>query len=165
MKTSDLSTILNDIFGELIHGTPEVGPSFVLNPGDSGLLASLERMSAEDASSAPNGGASVAAHAEHLRYGFSMLNRAEPGANPYAEADWTRAWTMGTVSSDEWRARLESLRREAESWMSELATPREVDPIAMTGILASVVHLAYHIGAMRQIDRSLGGPRADEFAD
>jgi hypothetical protein len=164
MKTTDLASILEHLFGELIYGTTSGGPTFVFNPGDDGLLASLERMSAEDASSAPNGGASVAAHAEHLRYGFSLLNSAQPGANPYAEADWTRAWTMGAVSGDEWRSRVEGLRREAEAWLAELGTPREVDTIAMTGIIGSIVHLAYHVGAMRQVDRSLGGPSADAFA-
>jgi hypothetical protein len=30
----------------------------------------------------------------------------------------------------------------------------------LNGVVASVAHLAYHLGAIRQIDRSIQGPKA-----
>jgi hypothetical protein len=30
----------------------------------------------------------------------------------------------------------------------------------LNGVIASVAHLAYHLGAIRQIDRSIQGPKA-----
>jgi hypothetical protein len=38
--------------------------------------------------------------------------------------------------------------------------PRELTDAELTGIVASVVHLAYHVGAMRQMDRSMQGPKS-----
>jgi hypothetical protein len=37
-----------------------------------------------------------------------------------------------------------------------------VDEIEMNGIVASAAHLAYHLGAIRQIDRSTRGPSAND---
>jgi len=31
----------------------------------------------------------------------------------------------------------------------------------MNGVISSVAHLAYHLGAIRQIDGSIQGPKAD----
>ena len=41
-----------------------------------------------------------------------------------------------------------------------MATPRELTSVELTGLIAAVVHLAYHLGAIRQIDPSLQGPKA-----
>ena len=41
-----------------------------------------------------------------------------------------------------------------------LETPRELSPMELNGVIASVAHLAYHLGAIRQIDRSIQGPKA-----
>ena len=39
---------------------------------------------------------------------------------------------------------------------------QSADERELTGVAASVVHLAYHIGAIRQIDRSIRGPAATD---
>lgn len=161
MKTASLSGSLEILFRELVHGVPADGASFVLNPGDGGLIESLAQLSADAASKRRDGGASVAAHAEHLRYTLSMLNAAKPTENPFAGADWSRAWSKNTVTEEEWRSVVSGLRDEAERWLADLAVPRDAGQIALTGIIASVVHLAYHFGAMRQIDRSIAGPAAN----
>jgi hypothetical protein len=31
----------------------------------------------------------------------------------------------------------------------------------LNGVISSIGHLAYHLGAIRQIDRSIQGPKAD----
>ena len=59
---------------ELLYGPPKEF-AFVLNPGDAGLLASLDKLSAEQASARPDGRSSIAAHVDHLHYGLSLLNR------------------------------------------------------------------------------------------
>jgi hypothetical protein len=33
--------------------------------------------------------------------------------------------------------------------------------VELNGVIASIAHLAYHLGAMRQIDRNIQGPKAD----
>jgi hypothetical protein len=148
------------VFDEIVGGAhAEAG--FVLNPGDPGLLASLDRLTAQAASRVPEGGAaSIAAHVDHLRYGLSLLNQWSGGQDPFAGADYSQSWTRLTVSDDEWAARRRALRDEAAAWRNTLAGPRErLSPVEAAGMVASVAHLAYHLGAIRQIDRELGGPR------
>lgn len=156
---NELQTLLN----ELIDG-PAPEASWVLNPGDGGLLRSLDRLSAEQASRiAVGGGSSVAAHVDHLRYGLSLLNRWSKGDHSaFTDADYSASWRRTSVSEEEWAARREALRAELSTWREALARPRDLSSFERTGVLASVVHLAYHLGAIRQIDRSLRGPSAQD---
>src|SRR5262245_38574623 len=122
--TRSLFTVLN----ELLHGTGPQG-GYVLNRTDSGLLRSLEKLSAAQASAIPaGGGASIAAHVDHLCYGFELLNRWSAGEkDPFATANYAASWDRLTVSDEEWSARIEALRREAAAWMEAMQRPREVD--------------------------------------
>jgi hypothetical protein len=162
MHTGELSPSLRALLSELVDGAPR-GNAFVLNPGDPGLLRSLDRIGASEASAVHAGGASIAAHVEHVRYGLSLMNRWAAGEpNPFAEADWSAAWKRVDVSSDEWEALRESLREECDRWLRALDEPREVASVELKGMIGSVAHLAYHLGAMRQMDRAIRGPAAND---
>ena len=159
MQTLEVAPSLEALFRELVHGPPAAG-AFMLNPGDAGLLNSLGRLSASAASVTPNGGACIAAHVEHLRYGLSLMNRWATGENPFADANWAASWEMTSVTEVEWLQLRRALRDQAERWLDTLGTPRSVVLVELNGMIASIVHLAYHTGAMRQIDRILRGPAA-----
>jgi len=164
MNTRDLTTVLPTLFSELVYGAPraDVG-TYMLNRGDLGLLHALDQLSASAASITPTGGASIAAHVEHLRYGLSLLNRWAAGADtPWKAADWTAAWRKPVVTDDEWRRLREELRREADGWCVALRTPREVGDAELAWTIGTIGHLGYHLGAIRQIDRATRGPTADE---
>jgi hypothetical protein len=121
---------------ELANGSSESG-GWVLNPGDAGLLGSLDHVSAEDASKVPpHGTSSVAAHVEHLRYGLSLLNRAAAGENPFAEADWGAAWTTTQVSEAEWVRLRSGLAEEALTWQHQFEDLVNVGEMELTGVLA-----------------------------
>jgi hypothetical protein len=62
------------------------------------------------------------------------------------------------VSEVEWRQLRSDLRTESSSWLEALRTPREVDESELNGMLGSIAHLAYHLGAIRQINRAVCGP-------
>jgi hypothetical protein len=152
---------LSTIFRELVHGA-EPDACWVLNRGDIGLLRSLDAISAEAASApAPAGGASIAAHVDHLRYGFELLNRWSEGENPFGDSDYTTSWRRGTVTQEEWIARRAALASEIAKWERALTEPRELNDFERNGVVASVAHLAYHVGAIRQINKALQGPRAE----
>jgi len=137
--------------------------AYVLNPEDEGLLSALDRLSFEDASRMPeNGGASVVAHVDHLRYGLSLLNRWSQGEKPFAFADWTASWQRLSASENEWSTLRQDLRREAYDWRAALGKIGEISQTELNGVMGSVVHLAYHMGAIRQINRDLRGPSATE---
>jgi hypothetical protein len=163
MLTPDTSQALARLFSELTLGTSPHA-AYVLNRGDVGLIRSLEKLSAADASRSVNGGATISAHAQHVRYGLSLFNRwAAEGGNPFADATWDAAWKTTVVDESAWRDIQEGLREESARWLDVLEVPREVDEIALTGVIASVVHLSYHLGAIRQIGKATRGPREGTF--
>jgi hypothetical protein len=161
MRTDELTTTLETLFSELMHGVSRAG-GFMLNVGDHGLLRSLERVSAAEASVLTRTGSSIAAHVDHLRYGLSLMNRWSQGENPFGSADWRASWRKTTVTDAEWEGLRAQLRHEAARWLVVLRTPREVEGIELTGMLASIAHLAYHIGAVRQINSNARGPAEGE---
>jgi hypothetical protein len=164
MTPNDMSSALETLFTELVDGAAEGGAAFVLNSEDAGLLRSLDRLTPEEASRSIDGGATVAAHAEHLRYGLSLMNRwARDGGNPFADATWDAAWRIAAVDAAQWDAIRQGVRDEARRWRDTLGAPRAASGVELTGMLASVAHLAYHLGAIRQIGARARGPREGTF--
>lgn len=157
MRTDELTRTLVTLFSELAFGAPASG-AYVLNAGDQGLLASLDRLSAAAASAVTPTGSSIAAHVDHVRYGLSLMNRWVAGEDPFKDADWSASWRKTTVGEDEWRRLRADLRLEAEHWLKALGTPRTAQETEMNGIIGEIAHLAYHLGAIRQIDPTLRGP-------
>jgi hypothetical protein len=165
MNTKDISESLTTLFAELVNGAAAGGGAFILNSGDAGLLRSLDRLSAGDASTSVHGGATIAAHTQHLRYGLSLMNRwATEGGDPFADAKWDEAWKTSRVNASEWSEIRGGLRDEAQRWLAVLGSPREVNGVELSGMIASIAHLAYHLGAMRQIAASARGPKEGTFA-
>jgi hypothetical protein len=152
------------LFSELIEGP--ANDCYMLNKGDGGLLKSLDALSAAAASKVPPaGGASIAAHVDHVLYGLSLFNRWAAGEeDAWDDADWTASWEHASVSDDEWQALRDQLRIEARKWNESLALARDLEGIELNGAIASIAHLAYHMGAIRQIDRSIRGPAAEDVA-
>jgi hypothetical protein len=157
MNTAELSKTLTTLFSELVNGASDDG-AYMLNGGDEGLLRSLDKLSAKAASAPTPTGSSIAAHVDHLRYGLSLMNRWSGGENPFADADWSTSWKKTMVSEDEWRTRRAELRAEATRWLDALGKPRDVQEMALNGIVGSIAHLAYHLGAIRQINSAARGP-------
>ena len=164
MNTAQLTGSLTALFSELVDGANESGGAFILNSGDLGLLRSLDGLSAEAASRAVNDGATIAAHAQHLAYGLSLMNHwAREGGDPFADAKWDEAWKTSAVDAAQWDEIRGSLRAESHRWLEKIGTPREVADVELSGMLGSLAHLAYHLGAIRQIDKSARGPKEGTF--
>ena len=158
-----LQRSLETLFRELIDG-PGGGAAWMLNRTDAGLLRSLDELTASAASAAPAaGGVSIAAHVDHVRYGLSLMNRWSLGErDPWSGADWTASWSRSVVTEQEWVALRQALEREARAWLHALGAPRDYAVTELNDVIGSIAHLAYHFGAIRQIDRSVVGPSAIE---
>jgi hypothetical protein len=65
---------------------------------------------------------------------------------------------LSAVSDGEWKALRAALASEARRWHQTLGTPRDVEESELTFMIASIAHLAYHLGAIRQIARGARGP-------
>ena len=114
----ELGPALRQLFSELSDG-PVPGAAYVLNSGDVGLLRSLDQLSAADASRAVDGGATIAAHAQHVRFGLSLMNQwAASGGDPFSDARWDDAWRLSDVNESQWVEIRRGLREE-----SDLARP------------------------------------------
>jgi hypothetical protein len=72
------------------------------------------------------------------------------------------SWRKASVSDEEWKRLRAELREETHRWLGALAVARELDQTQLTYMMASIAHLAYHVGAIRQMDRSIRGPSAEE---
>jgi hypothetical protein len=164
MQTAEISPLLTRLFSELIDGASHPKGAFILNTGDVGLLRSLDQMSAAGASCSVNDGATIAAHAQHLRYGLSLMNQwATEGGNPFANAKWDEAWKTSRVNAAEWEDIRNGLREETRRWLQTLGAPREVAGAELGGMIGSIAHLAYHLGAIRQINKGARGPKEGTF--
>ena len=98
------------------------------------------------------GKTTIAAHVDHVHFGLSLLNRWAAGeANPWADADWNVSWTRGAVTTEEWQALRDNLRRASEEWITAVSLRTDWVDLTAAGALASAAHTAYHLGAIRQI--------------
>jgi hypothetical protein len=165
MSTPDVHSSLARLFSELVDGAGTPAGGFILNSGDAGLLKSLDRLSPDDASRSANQGATIAAHAQHLRYGLSLMNKwATEGGNPFADAKWDEAWQVTDVDAAAWQEIRSGLRDEVHRWLEVLGSGKAVSGAELTGIISSVAHLAYHLGAIRQINKDARGPKEGTFS-
>ncbi len=148
----DSQKVLQDLLREILFGPPGDW-AFVLNPGSPGLLAVLEPVAYSQAVKVPPGcNASIAAHTNHLLYSLDLIHQwAEGDPNPFATADWGRSWTVDGLDEQEWSQIKARLRDRSGYWLEFLSKPREWDPISLSGATASLPHIAYHFGAIKQL--------------
>jgi uncharacterized damage-inducible protein DinB len=164
VNTDHLASSLSTLLAELVHGTAPTG-GYMLNKGDVGLLRALDRLSAEQASRIVSGGSSIAAHVDHVTYYLRLMNRWAMGENPWKSADWAASWRRPTVTTETWDTLRHELANQAQTWIAVLKEPREVTEAEFAGMVSSIAHTAYHLGAIRQMDRSAGGPSATNEPD
>lgn len=164
MNTTTMVGSLGTLLGELVDGTPPTG-GYMLNLDDPGLLRSLERITAAEASVVHNEGGSIAAHVRHVTYGISLMNKWAQGENPWHTADWAASWRQPAVTEDSWKRTREALADELHRWLAVVKQPRDMDERELTGMIGSIAHLAYHLGAIRQMNRALRGPSANNELD
>jgi len=161
MNTREFGNTFSTLFSELVDGAGQ-SEAFVLNRSDPGLLRSLDKLSATAASAITPTGSSIAAHVDHLRYGLSLMNRWAAGENPFDDANWSNSWRRTRVTAAQWKQLRDDLTAEAHRWLETLKKPRELGESELNSIAGSIVHLAYHVGAIRQIDLTARGPSAND---
>jgi hypothetical protein len=115
-----------------------------------GLNTTLATLDAETASRrpAPNR-SSIAAHVRHLLYSLEVVNARFAGEP--LEPHWEAAWQQPTVTTEEWetlRSRLDEQRRALEA---KISGRTELSQRFLEAAISSLVHLGYHVGAIRQL--------------
>ena len=138
---------------ETFEGPPPDTGSAYLDKG-AGLFQTLERLSAEAASTSLQPDApTVAAHCEHVRFYVLALHDFIRGAT--AKIDWSQSWLTRTVTPAEWDDLKQSLRRAYTALNDHLRSLEHWGDEEVGDGLAIIVHTAYHLGAIRQLARTL----------
>jgi len=121
------------------------------DPG-SGLIGTLESLSAEQASQVVNG-TSVASHARHLSLYLSVLTDSMRGI--VRMPDWSKEWSETEATAAEWDDivnRICDSKRGIDALLDGISRWNG-DSLTMIGSLA--IHTAYHLGAIRQIVKNI----------
>jgi hypothetical protein len=115
-----------------------------------GLNPTLAQIDAETASklSAP-GRSSIAAHCEHLRYVLEIVNAWAKLEKP--QPDWGLAWKTSSLDEAQWEALKTAIQSECETLKTFITSSSEWNPKLLNLLLSNTSHLAYHVGAIRQI--------------
>lgn len=159
MALSDqLARAVTALLEEALPGSSAGNTWFTDGGSEGGLLGTLERIPAALASTLPGPGrATIAAHANHVRFYLNLANRALRGEDAYATAEWKQSWALQSVDEAQWRTLQENLRHEYVRLREMVQSPAgwSEDNAALTGVLAVIAHTAYHLGAIRQMVRSV----------
>jgi exonuclease VII small subunit len=154
IANDQLATALWELLREAYFEPGDSGFTwFTDNEPGSGFLGTVEKLSAEEASTVPfEGGDTIAAHCNHVAYYLSLANRSFQGENAFAEADWKASWEIQSVNETGWQHLREQLAVELDRALGILA--RGVDlsrPELIKGSMALLAHGAWHLGAARQL--------------
>jgi len=151
-----------DILKEAVEGgTPGQGTAFLDGTaadgsGNHGLLATLGALSAAQASRDVNG-STVAGHARHTAFHLEVIVRWEQDGDrgPF---DWKGSFQPPQVSEEEWEELQRRVRRAYDGLVAFARTQagQEASGDATGGLAGAVAHVAYHLGAIRQLVKAVG---------
>ncbi len=140
-------------------GKPGEGTAFLDNTKadgseNHGLLAILETLTATQASDPTPLGLSVAGHAAHTAYHLEVGVRwANGDRGPF---DWKGSFEPRAVDKVGWEELKARVRAAYEAVVHLAQTTQTWDADAAGGLAASLAHVAYHLGAIRQTIKLLG---------
>ena len=156
MENSQSETFVNIVKGLLSEAYEGVNPGkpvwFSGAGTESGVFRTLERLSPEMASKPLlEGGSTIAAHAEHLRWSLALTNAFARGQAP-ARIHWAESWTVKTVDSSAWEDLKTRLQAKYQTLVAHLPPQPDLsNPMFVSSAVAMVAHAAYHLSAIHQM--------------
>ena len=159
-RQSAVSGILDILREAALGGHPGQGTAFLDGTkadgsGNHGLLATLDALSAAQASREVLG-STVAAHAAHTAYHLEVIVRWERDGDrgPF---DWKGSFEPAQVDDTGWEAARERLRAAYDALVTFARTweDRPADGEVTGGLSGAVAHVAYHLGAIRQLIKAV----------
>lgn len=145
--TAGIAYLLRETF----EGSPEGQPSAYLDRG-IGVFSTLGELSAEQASK-EYGGTTIAAQTEHAKFYLDRLCEFIDGRTE--RVNWEDSWLIETVNETEWEALLGSVQNSYEKTIRCLASVEDWTEDRTGMAIGMVAHTAYHLGAVRQIAKSV----------
>ncbi len=136
---------------ETFEGSPEGQGSAYLDHG-VGFLPTIDGLSAE-AASTEFFGTTIAAQTEHAKFYLDRICEFIDGRSE--RVNWDDSWLIETVNEKEWDALRTTVRKTYENTIRCLAESREWNDQQVGMAMGMVAHTAYHLGAVRQVSKSL----------
>ncbi|PTA67504.1 hypothetical protein [Deinococcus arcticus] len=150
-----------DILRETVEGGRPGQPTAFLDgtgadgSGNHGLLATLEALNAEQASREVLG-TTVAAHTAHTAFHMEVIVRWERDSDrgPF---DWQGSFQPVQVDEAGWAAQRQRVRAAYDALVAFTHSQQDqpVTGDATGGLTGGVAHVAYHLGAIRQLVKEL----------
>lgn len=149
ISIDDYLSNLRDLLRETFEGTGGEASHYIDGKGHGSLLETLKRTDSGLASKPlKSGGATIAAHTEHLRYYMQTLQRFMADESD-VRPDWPGSWQTRTVTSTEWEVLKASVRDEVTALLGNIDQVETWDDERIGGVLSILAHSAYHLGAIR----------------
>lgn len=149
-SSAPLTTAIRQLLAEAFEGASAGSTWFV---DDQGFLESIRGLEGKRASQPvppDDTGTSVAAHVEHVRWFLALMNSFARGERP--EIRWSDSWSVREVAPHAWETLQADLEREFQELSEHLERGLDAEnPERLMPILAKVTHVAYHLGAVRQL--------------
>lgn len=139
------------ILRETFEGSPEGQGSAYLDKG-IGVFSTLEKLSAAQVSQ-EFGGTSVAAQTEHAKFYLDRICEFIKGRTE--KVNWEQSWLIETVNDDEWNALRDAVKKSYENALKTFAEVETWNQDNIGDSVAIIAHTAYHLGAIRQIIKSV----------
>jgi hypothetical protein len=146
-----INTPAAELLFELIDGPADPKRTWIVsNAPNTGILGTLAVFTAAEASRPPTlGHKTAAAHAAHLLFALELATKRLQGENP--DADWDASWEPSTVGDADWKRMQVQIRDASAALRRVLESGDDWAPMQFEGIIATVGHTAYHLGALRQL--------------
>ncbi len=147
VKDAFLDSVVDLLRETFEGGLPGQGTQYLDHTG--GIVTTLRDISAERASRSVGGHPSIASHARHMAFHLRVVGEWILG--DHSKRDWKASFLPGTVSESEWaeiQADLERARIDLVRVLRALDDARFVEE---GGGVGAIAHLAYHLGAIRQL--------------
>lgn len=140
---------IRGVLKEAFEGGQNSWTYFIDNRPGTGMLATLDALSAVQASQPSGaGGGTIAAHVHHVC--FSLAEAASFIRGDHSPRDWSQSWAVKTVDDAAWSELRARARRAYEDLMRAIESHALTDEMAFGGTMGVVAHMAYHLGAIRQ---------------
>ncbi|QQK74878.1 hypothetical protein HUG15_04180 [Salicibibacter cibarius] len=125
---------------------PVKGSWFTDPEPNSGIFGVIEGLSCDQATMSVYG-TTLAAHTDHVCYHMWGTNEIlKKGKQP--EMDWGKSWDIHSINEQQWNQMQEGLRNEYSTFLESIDAI-EWNEQLVNEVLSSLVHSAYHLGAIR----------------
>ena len=149
-KAAFLKSVLY-LLRETFEGSPEGQGSAYLDRG-VGIFSTPEKLTAEQVSR-EFAATTIAAQIEHAKFYLDRLCEFMTGRTE--RVNWEQSWLIDEVNDAEWDALRQSVRKSYENTLRCFAGIEDWSEDNVGIAVGIIAHTAYHLGAIRQIAKSV----------